>query len=196
MLSIVLAFRNSRGYATQCLRTLAQTCELLGLAPSMLEYVLVDDASDPELDIPGLLREFRSRVMNRVQIIRFKTPQHYTHAVAYGMAATSGQAVMFISHDMVVPPSCVSMLLRVGQEDASIGIMRPSSKHMDGTPQHVITPPLPIRSFESVEAFSQYVTTTCGTEYVQDHLFIAPSFPFLRRELEALVRRFGIPVLG
>ena len=29
-----------------------------------------------------------------------------------------------------------------------------------------------------------------------DHLFIAPSFPFLRRELEALVRRFGIPVLG
>jgi hypothetical protein len=30
---------------------------------------------------------------------------------------------------------------------------------------------------------------------MQDHLFIAPSFPFLRRELEALVRRFGIPVL-
>lgn len=30
---------------------------------------------------------------------------------------------------------------------------------------------------------------------MQDHLFIAPSFPFLRRELETLVRRFGIPVL-
>lgn len=30
---------------------------------------------------------------------------------------------------------------------------------------------------------------------MQDHLFIAPSFPFLRRELEGLVRRFGIPVL-
>ena len=30
---------------------------------------------------------------------------------------------------------------------------------------------------------------------MQDHLFIAPSLPFLRRELEALVRRFGIPVL-
>jgi phenylalanine-4-hydroxylase len=30
---------------------------------------------------------------------------------------------------------------------------------------------------------------------MQDHLFIAPSFVFLRRELEALVKRFGIPVL-
>ena len=30
---------------------------------------------------------------------------------------------------------------------------------------------------------------------MQDNLFIAPSLPFLRRELEALVRRFGIPVL-
>ena len=30
---------------------------------------------------------------------------------------------------------------------------------------------------------------------MQDNLFIAPSLPFLRRELEGLVRRFGIPVL-
>jgi len=30
---------------------------------------------------------------------------------------------------------------------------------------------------------------------MQDHLFIAPSFQFLRRELEALVRRFEIPLL-
>jgi phenylalanine-4-hydroxylase len=38
-----------------------------------------------------------------------------------------------------------------------------------------------------------------GTDYdpsrMQDRLFIAPSLPFLRRELESLVRRFGIPVL-
>jgi hypothetical protein len=27
---------------------------------------------------------------------------------------------------------------------------------------------------------------------MQDHLFVAPSLPFLRRELEALVRRFGL----
>src|SRR6516225_8726846 len=39
------------------------------------------------------------------------------------------------------------------------------------------------------------ITTDYDPSRMQDHLFIAPSMPFLRRELEALVRRFGIPVL-
>lgn len=41
--------------------------------------------------------------------------------------------------------------------------------------------------------------TVIATDYDPSHMqkdfFIAPSLPFLRRELEALVRRFGIPVL-
>lgn len=41
--------------------------------------------------------------------------------------------------------------------------------------------------------------TVIQTDYdpsrMQDHLFIAPSFVFLRREIEALIRRLGIPVL-
>jgi phenylalanine-4-hydroxylase len=40
--------------------------------------------------------------------------------------------------------------------------------------------------------------TVINTDYdpsrMQDHLFIAPSLPFLRQELETLVRRFGIAV--
>ena len=41
--------------------------------------------------------------------------------------------------------------------------------------------------------------TVIETDYdpsrMQDRLFVAPSLPFLRAELEALVRRFAIPVL-
>ena len=40
------------------------------------------------------------------------------------------------------------------------------------------------------------INTDYDPSRMQDHLFIAPSLPFLRRELENLVRRFGIPVLG
>ena len=39
------------------------------------------------------------------------------------------------------------------------------------------------------------INTDYDPSRMQDKLFIAPSLPFLRRELEALVRRFGIPVL-
>jgi phenylalanine-4-hydroxylase len=38
------------------------------------------------------------------------------------------------------------------------------------------------------------VNTDYDPSRMQDHLFVAPSFPFLRRELEGLVRRFGIAV--
>jgi phenylalanine-4-hydroxylase len=39
------------------------------------------------------------------------------------------------------------------------------------------------------------IETDYDPSRMQDQLFVAPSFPFLRRELENLVRRFGIPVL-
>lgn len=39
------------------------------------------------------------------------------------------------------------------------------------------------------------IATDYDPSRMQDHLFIAPSFVFLRRELENLVRRFGIPVI-
>ena len=38
------------------------------------------------------------------------------------------------------------------------------------------------------------IDTDYDPSRMQDQLFIAPSLPFLRRELEGLVRRFGIPV--
>jgi phenylalanine-4-hydroxylase len=44
-----------------------------------------------------------------------------------------------------------------------------------------------------------FVTATVvETDYdpsrMQDHLFVAPSFEFLRRELESLVKRLGLSV--
>jgi phenylalanine-4-hydroxylase len=39
------------------------------------------------------------------------------------------------------------------------------------------------------------INTDYDPSRMQNNLFIAPSLPFLRRELEALVWRFGIPVL-
>jgi phenylalanine-4-hydroxylase len=59
---------------------------------------------------------------------------------------------------------------------------------------------IPYSLFSSEVTRRPFVTdVVVNTDYdpsrMQDHLFIAPSFPFLRRELEGLVRRFGIPVL-
>lgn len=59
---------------------------------------------------------------------------------------------------------------------------------------------IPYSLFSSEVTREPFVTdVVIATDYdpsrMQDHLFVAPSLPYLRRELEALVRRFGIPVL-
>jgi len=59
---------------------------------------------------------------------------------------------------------------------------------------------IPYSLFSSEVTRRPFVTdVVIATDYdpsrMQDHLFVAPSFAFLRRELESLVRRFGIPVL-
>ena len=58
-------------------------------------------------------------------------------------------------------------------------------------PYSLFSPSVTRRPFET----EVVINTDYDPSRMQDKLFIAPSFPFLRRELEKLVRRFGIPVL-
>src|SRR5260370_41792801 len=58
-------------------------------------------------------------------------------------------------------------------------------------PYSLFSPEVTRRPFET----EVVINTDYDPSRMQDHLFIAPSLPFLRRELENLVRRFGIPVL-
>jgi hypothetical protein len=41
----------------------------------------------------------------------------------------------------------------------------------------------------------EVIETDYDPSRMQDHLFVIPSLPWLRREIEALVRRFKIPVV-
>jgi phenylalanine-4-hydroxylase len=57
-------------------------------------------------------------------------------------------------------------------------------------PYSLFSPEVTRRPFET----DVVIRTDYDPSRMQDNLFIAPSFPFLRRELENLVRRFSIPV--
>src|SRR5262245_28306784 len=58
-------------------------------------------------------------------------------------------------------------------------------------PYSLFSPEVTRRPFET----DVVINTDYDPSRMQDNLFVAPSFPFLRRELEGLVRRFGLPVL-
>ena len=57
-------------------------------------------------------------------------------------------------------------------------------------PYSLFSPEVTRRPFET----DVVIATDYDPSRMQDHLFVAPSFSFLRRELETLVRRFGLPL--
>jgi phenylalanine-4-hydroxylase len=58
-------------------------------------------------------------------------------------------------------------------------------------PYSLFSPDVTRRPFET----DVVIATDYDPSRMQDQLFVAPSFPFLRRELEGLVKRFGIQLL-
>lgn len=64
--------------------------------------------------------------------------------------------------------SLAQTLLAVSTIDRSIGLVRGVSNYVDCFPQHVIAPPVSLRSFEDVISFSDYVAHAHGLTYVQN----------------------------
>jgi cellulose synthase/poly-beta-1,6-N-acetylglucosamine synthase-like glycosyltransferase len=185
MLSILLAIRNNRTGVTNCLASLQRVIAALALPT---EFILVDDDSDPAQQIPQLLLNFRNQLGATVltRIVRFTQHQHYTRALAYGLSAAKGEHVLFISHDMIATPDYVRTLLAVGAADETIGLVRGVSQYVDCFPEHIVRPPMPMRSFEDLNTFAEYVARYCGLHYVEDRLLTGDSMLIRRAALDKI----------
>src|SRR5436305_14880444 len=122
MLSVMVSFRNQQRTAVELLRSMLRAFNTLGTTD--IEFLLIDDASDPAQQIPQLLAEFHAQLPANVRVTQFlfKQHQHYTRALAYGLSAAKGDHVLFVSHDMRLPAQYVTTLLAVSTCDASIGL--------------------------------------------------------------------------
>src|SRR5262245_40807644 len=109
MLSIIVAIRNNRESAAQCLTSVLRTFSLLKLP--RVEFVLVDDNSDPGQQIAALLQQFRQQAAVPVKILQFKQHQHYSKALAYALSACEGSNILFVSHDMLLTRYYVQTVL-------------------------------------------------------------------------------------
>ena len=184
MLSIILSVRNTAPLAAQCLGSILRAVRVLGSTP--LEMILLDDASDAAQRIPEIFHDFQRQLPKsaRTVVFQFKEQQHYTRSLAYGLSEAEGDAVLFISHDMMVTADYIRTLLAVAASDRTIGLVRGTSTHIDGFPQHVVAPPLPLRSFEDLDAFSRYVSEYAGLQWVEDAMLTGDSMLITRAAIE------------
>jgi GT2 family glycosyltransferase len=174
MLSIVMLARNVPEAAANCLRSLLAAVASLGIE-SQVEYLLVDDASEPGKEVFPLMLGVREHTRAPVRVLRFSVRQHYTNALAHAFSIVEGQSILFISHDMIVAPAYLRTLLAVAELDPSFGIIRGTSTYVDCFPHHVIRPAHPLRSFNDIFAFSEGLSAQCGLRWEEDRFLIGDS---------------------
>src|SRR5687768_4098051 len=142
MISVVCSTVNAPTLTRACLQSLLACREALAAAGGV-EFVLIDDHSDPQRATLPLLSEFRETIGDAAEtkIVRFKRRMHYTHALAYGLSLARGDQVLFTSQDMVISPPCIEELVDAARRDERIGVIRPTSQHMDWAKTFVQSPP-------------------------------------------------------
>src|SRR5262245_27022275 len=128
MLSILMGARNGPEMTAGSLQAALATVRSLHLE-DRVEFVLLDDESDPAMGISGMFKEFRAQTTAPVSITRFKVRQHYTRMVAYAMSrAAKGNHQIFVANDMRLTPAFLRTVLAVAGLDPKIGVVRGCSE--------------------------------------------------------------------
>jgi len=192
MLSVIIPVRNTREFASICLqsaaRTFATLAEKTEAGTAGFEFILIDDNSKASSGIIELFQQFRSSVPFKTTIARLKERKYYTYAVSLGLSLARGEEMLLISHDMIVTPAYVRWVRQAAQSDSTVGIVRGCSGHIDLFPQHQVRPVLPLRNYDDVCSFSQYVARYYQGTVEEDRFLIGDSFLVKR----AVIDRIGV----
>lgn len=187
MLSVIVPARSLREVTTECLISINTAAHSLGIG-HCLEWLLLDDHSEPDEGITDLFRHFKASAGVPVHVARFRVRQHYTGVFAYGLSRAKGDNVLFISNDMYVTPAWLRTVLAVSALDRSFGIVRGTAEIVDSFPQHVWSQPFVERRAEDMIEFAEYTARIRGLEWTSDTLLSGDAV-LIRREL---IEKIGV----
>ena len=188
MISIAVLAHNSRDLLAECLGSLLTATAALQMGPGDVEWILVDDCSDADFGVPRTYRSFRAATTAPVRAMRFAQHRHYAYGVSAALSVARGREVLFVSHDMHVPPACLKTLLQLSAFRGGAGgsIIRPVSQHMDWAPACQVKPPLPPRTTDDVNRFGQLMSQRFGLAVSDYPILIGDAMLIDRRVIEKI----------
>lgn len=113
-MSVVLSFRNEEATIPALVQRLA---DVLGSQPVEYELIFVNDAST-DASLPTLLRIRETNP--RIRVLNMSRRFGVAECVRAGMAAASGDAVIYMDADLQDPPEVIPTLLAKWQAGASV----------------------------------------------------------------------------
>lgn len=191
-LSVVMPARSGRALTAACLKSLFYTFQSM---PGEVEFLLLDDASDPAYGISPMYAQFAEKIGRPVRAWRFTERQHYSGVFAFGLAKSTAPLVFFVSNDMQVTPSFISTLLGVAALVPEAGTVRGTSAYTDSFPDHKVVAPLPMRDYEDILSFSAWVAAHQRLAWVEDRLLSGDAI-LVRRALVDAIGVFDTDMYG
>ena len=186
MPSIIVPARNHPQFTATCLGSILFSMSRLNLK---CEFILIDDASDPEEGIIDIFRDHRAKSPgHEFKIIRSNKHQHYSGVFSIGLNNATRDVIFFISNDMVTTASFFEAQLLVSSLSREIGIVRGTSNYTDTHPEYQVAPPQPPKTYPDIDNFSRAQFSAHGCAYVEDKLLSGDAI-LLKR---ALVERIGV----
>lgn len=189
MISVIVLTRNAPTLARHCFESLlacADTLARVGGAGGV-EFILADDHSDDVHAVAPLLKYFAARLApHPTRAFRFRRQVHYAHGLAYTFSMARGDDVLFVSHDMILTPDCIEELHDRSRADATAGVLRPTSAHMDWARAHAVAPPEPPRTMNDVFATSAAVRARSRGQVVDWPMLIGDAMWVTRATLDRI----------
>jgi len=186
VLSIIVPARNNHDLTASCLGTILHSLTRLNLNA---EFILVDDASEPDERILDAFREHRTNAAGHAcKIVRSRKWQHYSGVFSIGLSEATRDVIFFISNDMFITPSFLEALLLVSSLSREFGIVRGTSNHADSHPEHTVPAPETVRSYPEIDAFSRNIFTANSGRFAEDRVLSGDAVLIKR----ALVERIGV----
>jgi GT2 family glycosyltransferase len=186
VLSIIVPARNSHDLTAACLESILHSLTRLNLSA---EFILIDDASDPdERIVDAFRRHSANAVGHSCKIVRSHRHQHYSGVFSIGLNLATRDVIFFVSNDMVVTPTFMEALLLVSALSRDFGVVRGTSNYTDSHPEHVVIAPEGTKTYQEREAFSKSVFNANGCRYTEDRLLSGDAILITR----ALVERIGV----
>jgi hypothetical protein len=89
---------------------------------------------------------------------------------------------------MIATPACIKTLLELAASDASIGVIRPVSPHMDCSRERQIAPPaaLPLRDERDINVLSSFVARYHGLSTQEPTVFIGDAMLITRTAIDRI----------
>lgn len=186
MLSFIVPARSQPEETRLCIDSILHCIRTLGVE-AQSEFILLDDQSEPQLGLePRIFRPLRGATSAKVFIARFRTRQHYTGVLSYGLSRASGDNVFFVSNDMFMTPSWLRTVLAVAALKSSYGIIRGTAEVVDSHPEHQFSPPFETSQPAQWLTFSQYMSEQFGLLHSIDKLLSADAVLIKRAVLEKI----------